>query len=169
MQRGKTMKHFLLSVGLVGLAACAQGGTSDMMEAENLVIVKQIYADFESGKIDKFVAALDPAIVWNEAENNLYAPDSPYTGVEAIMGDVFAPLAQEWEFFSVEPGSFMSDGDHVAMFGRYKAKYNITGKIMNPQIVHLWTLKDGKVTAFQQHMDTLAQKEAMTPENEAEE
>ena len=158
------MKHLLLSAGLVSLAACTQGGTSDMMEAENLATVKQIYADFESGKIDEFIAALAPAIVWNEAENNLYAPDSPYIGVEAIMGGVFAPLAQDWEYFSVEPGSFMSDGDQVAMFGRYKAKYNTSGKTMNPQVVHLWTLQDGKVTAFQQHLDTLAQKEAMTPE-----
>jgi len=158
------MKHLLLSAGLISLAACAQGGTSDVTEAENLAIVKQIYSDFASGDIDGFFEALAPAIVWNEAENNLYAPDSPYTGVEAVMDGVIAPLSQGWEYFSVEPGSFMSDGDQVAMFGRYKAKYNTSGKTMNPQVVHLWTLQDGKVTAFQQHLDTLAQKEAMTPE-----
>ena len=30
-----------------------------------------------------------------------------------------------------------------------------TGKAMNPQAVHVWTLKDGKAVAFQQYIDTL--------------
>ena len=173
-ERAMNNRHLIITACLSailssGLTACAPAKNGEAIaghsqtEASNLAMVKQIYADFSSGNIDGFIAALDPDMVWNEAENNLYAPDSPYIGIEAIMGELFAPLATEWEFFSVEPGSYLSDGDQVAMFGRYHAKYNASGKTMNPQIVHHWTFKDGKVVAFQQHMDTLAQQQAMTP------
>ncbi len=37
---------------------------------------------------------------------------------------------------------------------RYDAKVKETGKTYNAQAAHLWTLKDGKVVAFQQYVDT---------------
>ena len=37
---------------------------------------------------------------------------------------------------------------------RYDAKHKATGKKIDSQTAHLWTLKDGKITAFQQYTDT---------------
>lgn len=164
----------VLAAGLgIGLASCAPAAEDDagtehaqtlsQTEASNLAAVKKMYADVEAGDIDSFMAVLHPDIVWNEAENNLAAPDSPYVGVPAIMEGVFGALQADWDYYNVEPGTYLVDGDQVAMFGRYSAKNKATGKSMNPQMVHLMTFKDGQVIAFQQHLDTLVQQQTMQP------
>ena len=37
---------------------------------------------------------------------------------------------------------------------RYQAKLKKNGKTIDAQAAHLWTLNNGKVTAFQQYVDT---------------
>ncbi|WP_020567517.1 nuclear transport factor 2 family protein [Neolewinella persica] len=43
---------------------------------------------------------------------------------------------------------------------RYDAKRKSNGKLIDTQAAHLWTLKNGKVTAFQQYVDTKQLAEA---------
>jgi ketosteroid isomerase-like protein len=38
--------------------------------------------------------------------------------------------------------------------GRYTGKYKSTGAAIDAQFVHSWTLRGGKVVAFQQYTDT---------------
>jgi len=44
--------------------------------------------------------------------------------------------------------------DKVFATGRYNAKHKRTGKSINAQVVHVWTLKNGKAIQFQQYTDT---------------
>lgn len=136
------------------------------VEEANLATVKQIYSDFASGNIPGFMAALSEDIVWNEAENNALADENPYIGPETVMSGVMARIMKDWSSFKVEPESFMADGNKVAMFGRYRATSAISGKTVNPQVVHHYTLENGKVVRFQQYVDTLALDQAMTPESD---
>ena len=46
-------------------------------------------------------------------------------------------------------------GDVPGLLGRYAGAFKATGRRMTPQAVHVWTLKNGKVVAFQQYIDTL--------------
>jgi ketosteroid isomerase-like protein len=126
------------------------------MSAENVAIVKGIYQAFGSGDVPSAVASMSPDIVWNEAENFPYADRNPYHGPDAILGGVFARLAADWDGFGVEPESFLDAGDTVIMTGRYVGTCKATGKAMNPQVAHFWTISDGKAAAFQQMVDTLA-------------
>ena len=43
----------------------------------------------------------------------------------------------------------------------YNAKHKITGKVIRAQVTHMWTLKGGKITRFQQYSDTLQVTQAM--------
>jgi ketosteroid isomerase-like protein len=104
---------------------------------------------------------MSPAIEWNEAENFPYADGNPYVGPEAILGGVFARLASEWDGFRVEPEQFFDAGDTVVVLGRYAGTFRATGRAMNPQAAHVWRVADGKVTGFQQLVDTLAVARAM--------
>jgi len=122
----------------------------------NLAVVKGIYQSFAAGDVPAIVAAMSPDIEWNEAENFPYSDGNPYRGPEAILGGVFARILAEWEGFSVEPEQFHDAGDTVIMTGRYTGTCNATGKAMNPQVAHIWTLAGGKAVGFQQLCDTLA-------------
>ncbi len=63
-------------------------------------------------------------------------------------------LAGEWDGFGAPMPDFIDGGDKVIVTGRYVGTYRATGKAMNPQALHPWTLKDGRLVAFQQYVDT---------------
>ena len=126
------------------------------MSQSNLDIIKGVYAAFASGDIPAVLGVMSPAIVWNEAENNLpLAQGNPYVGPQAVLEGVFIRLGEEFDGFAVVPERVIAEGDCVVMSGRYSATSKATGLPVNPQVVHVWTLKDGKAETFQQHADTL--------------
>ena len=49
----------------------------------------------------------------------------------------------------------------VLATGRYQAKHKKSGKEINAQVAHVWTLKEGKVVVFQQYTDTKQVAEAV--------
>ena len=126
------------------------------MSVENVAVVKGIYQAFGTGDVPAVVAALSPGIEWNEAENFPYSDGNPYLGPDAVLGGVFARIGGEWDGFAVEPEQFLDAGDTVIMTGRYTGTYKATGRSMNPQVAHFWTLSGGRAVRFQQLVDTLA-------------
>jgi ketosteroid isomerase-like protein len=131
------------------------------MSAENVAVVRSIYAAFDRGDIPAVLGLLDPGIVWNEAENFPYADGNPYIGPDAVLNGVFARLGTEWDGFGADMPNFIDGGDQVIVTGRYRGTWPATGRAMNPQALHLWTVKDGKAVGFQQYVDTLAVAKAM--------
>ena len=126
------------------------------MSTENVEIVKGIYQAFATGDVGAVVGAMSPDVEWNEAENFPYSDGNPYNGPDAVLGGVFARIGEEWDGFAVEPREFVDGGDTVVMTGRYTGTHKATGRAMNPQVAHFWTLHGGKVVQFQQLVDTLA-------------
>jgi ketosteroid isomerase-like protein len=85
----------------------------------------------------------------------------PWVGPDAILNNLFMKLATEWDGFTVTPETYHDAGDVVAVEVRYTGTYKSTGKAIDAQVCHLWTVKDGKVTKFQQFVDTAQLQDAM--------
>ena len=100
------------------------------------------------------MGALHPEVVWNEAENFIYADRNPYIGPQAILEGIFARIAAEWDGFSATPEQIIGQDNTVITIGRYGGKYKPTGLAVNAQFVHVFVYKDGKVASFQQYTDT---------------
>ena len=64
-------------------------------------------------------------------------------------------IGGDFENFAVKPEEIVEAGDTVIMFGRYTGTFKATGKAINLQASHVWRVKNGKVTSFQQYVDTL--------------
>jgi len=126
------------------------------VSAENVAVVKGIYDAFARGDVASVLGRMSSDIVWMEAENFPYADGNPYCSPGTVAAGVFARCVGEWNGFGVEMSDLIDGGDRVVALGRYSGRHKQTGQRMNPQAVHVWTLKDGKVTAFQQYIDTLA-------------
>lgn len=127
----------------------------------NVEIVLNIYRTFETGDMAAFAGALAPDIVWNEAENYPYADRNPYVGAQAIMDGVFARTAEDFDGFAVSMTDLIDGGDRVVALGRYSGISRATGTKLDAQAAHVWTLADGKVVHFQQHIDTLGTARTM--------
>ncbi|HEY7369532.1 MAG TPA: nuclear transport factor 2 family protein, partial [Thermoanaerobaculia bacterium] len=72
----------------------------------------------------------------------------------AVLHNLFMRLGAEWDSFSVHPKSFHDAGGSVIVEARYRGLYKATGKNMDTQVCHVFDIKDGKVTRFQQYVDT---------------
>lgn len=138
------------------------GEETDTDQMSSADIAKQVYTGFAVGDIAMVTGLMSPEIVWNEAEGNPYSDGNPYKGPEAVVSGVFARLGGEWDGFSATPTEYVTEGDRVIVFGRYGGTNLSTGKALNVPFVHSYTLKDGKIIAFQQYTDTLGHTAAMT-------
>ncbi|MEE4152637.1 MAG: nuclear transport factor 2 family protein [Erythrobacter sp.] len=127
----------------------------------NAHLVETMYAAFASGDIPGVLALLADDIEWHEAEGNKLADRSPYVGPQAVLEGVFERLAEDFEEFAVEIDTILEQGDLVVTQGRYRAKARGSGVTINPKIASFWTVRDGKIAAFQQHVDTLILSKAI--------
>ena len=128
----------------------------------NVAVVDGLYQAFAKGDVPAVLAAMDGKIVWNEAENFPYADRNPYIGPEAVLNGVFGRIMAEWEYWKLTNIQLHEMSNNMVLATlRYEAKHKTTGKTINSQTAHLWTLKDGKILAFQQFTDTKQAAEAV--------
>ena len=121
----------------------------------NVQILKDVYEAAANDDIESVLAAFAPDIEWREADGHPYQPDGePWVGVDAVKANLFDNLDSEWDGFTVSTGEFHDAGATVVVECRYTGVHNTTGKRLDAQACHVWKLRDGKVTGFQQYVDT---------------
>lgn len=125
------------------------------MSQQNLETVRSLYGAIAKGDVPTVLGLLAPNVEWREADNFIYADGNPYVGPTAVLQGVFLRLATEWDGFAATPQQFFDAGETVIVSGRYTAAHKATGKKVDAQFAHHWTLQDGKVIRFQQYTDTL--------------
>jgi hypothetical protein len=123
-------------------------------ETPNVQLVKRAYAAFQKGDIDAVVDAMHPDIEWHEAEHSpWHAPDGHH-GPTAVLANVLARIAEDFDRFEVVPHRFHDAGTTVMVEGRYRAHATATSDPLDAQVCHVWTIRGGKLAGFQQYTDT---------------
>ena len=125
-------------------------------------VIRGIYEAFARGDVAGVISKLAPELVWNEAENFVYADGNPYLGPKAVLDGIFMRLATEWDGFSVAPEEIVESGDTVIARGRYRATYKATAAAVDAQFVHVWKMRDGEAVMFQEYTDTAQFRDAVT-------
>jgi ketosteroid isomerase-like protein len=128
---------------------------------QNSKTIEAFYGAMGRGDIPFILGALDPHVVWNEAENFVYADKSPYLGVDALLSGLFARLVGEWDGFAAVPHDIVDGGETVVALGRYSGVFKATGVKVDAQFTHVFKFKDGKIAGFQQYTDTAQFKDAV--------
>ena len=127
-----------------------------MTAEKNIQVIDTLYNAFSTGDMPTVLGLMHPKIEWNEAESNSLASGNPYIGPDAILEGVFTALGAKHEYFGLQNVKIHGMYDNMVLATlRYDAKVKTTGKAYNAQAAHLWTLdNEGKITAFQQFVDT---------------
>ena len=118
----------------------------------NADIIKGMYEAFATGDVPSVLAAFDANFSWTEAAGFPYG--GTYIGPMAVLENVFMKLGSEWDGFAAVPHEFVTEGATVVALGEYSGTYKATGKSFKAPFAHVWKLRDGKATSFQQHTDT---------------
>jgi ketosteroid isomerase-like protein len=123
------------------------------MGEESVEFVKGVYAAFGRGDVPAVLGAFAEDIEWFEAEGMPYG--GLYRGGDAVVENVFGPIATDVEGFAVTPEEFVGSGDTVAAIVRYTGTGKATGKSLDVPVVHVWDIRDGKLIRFRQYIDTV--------------
>ena len=164
---------FLLSFATMGisqnLSKAEQIGYStgnslelDVITAAPKEVVDKLYKTFALGNIPAALATMDANVIWNEAEGNPLADGNPYVGPDAVLNGVFARLPLDFDNFKLTDIVLYEMMNNMVLATlRYNATSKHNGKLLDVQAAHLWTVKDGKISHFQQYADTYKLQSAL--------
>jgi ketosteroid isomerase-like protein len=128
----------------------------------NARVVQRVYEAFGRGDVPAVLARLDSAVEWHLAEGHPYSPTGrTWVGHSAIVENFFARAGADWDRFAIAVVDLHEAGDAVVAEVRYSGTFAATGRELDAQGCHVWKFRDGKVTAFQQYVDT-SQLQAVT-------
>ena len=130
----------------------------------NVALLKNVYEEFGRGNIPAVLGAMSPDIKWHSAEGNPYMPSgAAWVGPDAILNNLFMKIGNDWDGFTVHTKIFHDAGQSVIVEVRYTGTVKATGKSVDAQACHIWDVRDGKVTKFQQYLDTAQVQDAFRP------
>ena len=158
-------KLMLTGLPLLLLLGLSTGFTSEHDEAmnNNLGIVKSIYKGFETRNIDTILNAMSEEVVWlHPGDADLIPFAGTFKGREGVVRFFEIAFAQI-DVLEQKIQSYEGSGDKVLVLGYEHMRVKNTGKEYRSNWIHMYTLSNGKVIAFEEFIDTSALVTAFSP------
>jgi uncharacterized protein len=122
-------------------------------------VVRGIYEALARGDVPAVLGAMAEDITWHEAGGMPYG--GVYHGGQAVAEKVFGPITQDIPDFAVTAEEFIASDDEVAVVVRYTGTGKETGNKLDLPVVHVWDVRNGKITRFRQFIDTVKFREVV--------
>jgi ketosteroid isomerase-like protein len=113
-------------------------------EHPNVQRLRDAYAAFSKGDIDRVTQEWSSDIVWHVGGNSPLAGD--YKGQEEIVGFFGKILELGGGSFAIEVHDVLANDDHAVVLVHETGKRD--GKTLDTDSAHVFHLKDGKTTEF---------------------
>ncbi len=127
------------------------------MTIENVKTVQGIYEAFGRGAVPDILASVTEATEWDFNGGLPEVPwHRPVSGKAALPG-FFRSIAEHVEFERFEPKEMMPSGPHVLVDVRMAFRVKATGKRVEQQQLHWWTLDDARRVVRMRHFEDTAQ------------
>ena len=123
------------------------------MSEQNKAIVQQAYDNFKTGDIEGLLNLMSDDITWTLPEME----GVPFAGARtgrASVAEFFDSVGASQDVLSFEPRELIAEGDKVVALGSYSWRVRANGREFGGPFAHVWTIRDGKATEFQEYMDT---------------
>ena len=134
---------------------------------QNKQLVMDGYRLFQSGDIPGMMAYADDDAAWIGAD----AESVPFAGSfhgKAEVGRFFSELLKTMQPTRFVIKDVIAENDKVVVLGEATWLVRSTGRTYDSQWVHVFTMRDGKVTRFEAHADTAAGERAFRSDQPAQ-
>jgi ketosteroid isomerase-like protein len=138
------MKNIILSLAFITAISIQAGHHEKDVDAKS--VVKKAYATFAAGDTEAWAAL--------HAENLTFTVfgDIPTTGKHvgpnAVIKNVFEPIANHWPNFNIEHKAMYSDGNMVFVHS------DMTADGLDTQTLHMFRVENGIIQSFTAFDDT---------------
>ncbi|MDH6536112.1 nuclear transport factor 2 family protein [Aurantimicrobium minutum] len=130
------------------------------MSAESVIAAH--YQAGAEGDVQGMFKDFAEDISWKESAGGSLG--GSFTGMAEVIPGIFEKINAEWDGFGAVPEFLIADEatGRVAAICNYVGTHKTSGKAQQDvRVVHLWTVKNGKVVAFEQVCDTAQQNKFM--------
>jgi ketosteroid isomerase-like protein len=125
------------------------------MSDKNIELVQTIYAAFGRGDVAAIMEHIDDKMTrFGIAAQDSSVPFHKQFPEKRLVPQFFQALAQEVEFLKFEPYGFAAGGDHVYCSIRSEVKMKRSGKKLQLDEIHRFTIKNGRVVEWLGTEDT---------------
>jgi ketosteroid isomerase-like protein len=130
-----------------------------MSDQDNTAVVRKAYENFKTGNIEALLGQMSEDVDWHlpDIEGVPFAGARRGTGQ---VGEFFSTLADVQDTLAFEPREFVAQGDKVVVLGDYSWRVKKNGREYGSDFAHVFTVRDGKIVAFHEYMDTAAAADA---------
>lgn len=133
----------------------------ESLPEDNIGLISHGYEAYARRDFPAVFALLHPEIEIFQTE--LLPWGGTYRGQEQAR-DFFRRLSEHVEA-TPEPEAFIDAGDRVVAVGRLRGRARASGQTFDLAIVHLWTVRDGRVARFEAYIDTPQMLRALAGQN----
>lgn len=126
-----------------------------MSAQDNTRLIQESYAAFGRGDIPVVLDYLTDDIEWYGAGPKELPLAGTWRGRNEVR-EFFKDLNETQEILAFEPQEFIAEGDTVVVLLRYRTRVKATGRIVETDLVHVFTVRNGKVARLRQFYDTAA-------------
>jgi ketosteroid isomerase-like protein len=129
------------------------------MSEQNKSIVNQAYSNFKSGNINGILDLVADDVNWTLPQMEGVPFAGTRTGRDSV-GEFFQSVVSTQESLRFEPRELIAEGDKVVALGSYQWRVKSNSREFGGDFAHVFTIRDGKVVAFNEYMDTAACRDA---------
>lgn len=163
MRRLATVLSFMALVGVAGLVGAADQDASQLGRNDPAAVVKDLYAAFEAGDLEKVGGLLSPDVTWTYHGSEHQIPFAGTRKGKEGVAEFFAIVGETLRGSRQAVGEMLVQGDRVAVRGWEESTVKQTGGRYKVANVHLFTVRDNLITKFDEFIDSGAVMEAFMP------
>tara|TARA_Y100000591_G_scaffold213582_1_gene185355 strand:+ start:109 stop:552 length:444 start_codon:yes stop_codon:yes gene_type:complete len=138
------MKQVFFSLLLLSSISLKAGHHEKMMDAKD--VVKKAYATFASGDTEAWTALHADDLTFTILGN--IPTTGVHVGPEAVIKNVFEPIAVHWPNFKIEHKAIYSDGNMVFVHS------DMTADGLSTETLHMFRVEGGVIQSFTAFDDT---------------
>lgn len=127
-----------------------------MSEQDNVSFIKEQYEAFRRGDFELLLDSVIDDVEWITPGPQGVLPLAGNRRGREEVAQFFSLLSDANEYSLFEPLEFIAQGDRVVVLVKAQGKARATGYPFDVEMVHLFTVRDGKVERFREFYDTAA-------------
>ena len=124
-----------------------------MSEQANIAFIKECYDAYAKADAPRLLSYMAPDVDWTLPEMPGLAFAGKKKGRDGVQ-EFFRQVSEAQQLRQFEPKEFFANGDRVVVLGTHAWTVRSNGVDIAGDWVHIFTVKDGQITAFNQVLDT---------------
>jgi ketosteroid isomerase-like protein len=127
-----------------------------MSELDNLKVVRDLYLAYRDRNFDALRNCLAEDVKWFAIGPPDIIPTAGTRYGQDQVEQYFVTLDDMEAIESFEPEEFILEGDKVVAMGDLERRVDSKGRVLQSPWVHVYTVRNGKITDFRSFYDTAA-------------